>query len=115
MSHSCTRYTDWSAVAKDYGLWVARYANNQIVNGYQKDPWLGNEGTGSFSTVAIHQYTSTGRLPGWSGNLDLDIAYMSKDAWKKYACPNSTGSSGGGQVSKEVTLKQGETLVVKGV
>lgn len=114
MSHSCTRYTNWSSVAKNYGLWVARYANNQVVNGYQKDPWLGNEGTGAFSTVAIHQYTSTGRLSGWSGNLDLDIAYMSKDAWKKYACPNSTSSSGGGQVSKEVTIKQGETLVVKG-
>lgn len=115
MPHSCTRYTNWSSVAKDYGLWVARYANNNIVNGYQKDPWLGNEGTGAFSTIAIHQYTSTGRLPGWGKDLDLDIAYMSKDAWKKYAWPNSTGPSGGGQVSKEVTLKQGETLVVKGV
>ena len=115
MSHSVTRYANWASVAKDYGLWVARYASNRIVNGYQADPWLGNEGTGAFSTVAIHQYTSTGRLPGWYGNLDLDIAYMTKDAWKKYAKSSQETISGSGNTTKSVTLKPGETLTVKGV
>lgn len=115
MSHSVTRYANWASVAKDYGLWVARYASNNIVNGYQADPWLGNEGTGAFSTVAIHQYTSTGRLNGWYGNLDLDIAYMTKNAWKKYAKSNQKTNSGPENTTKSVTLKPGETLTVKGV
>lgn len=115
MSHSVTRAADWASVAKDYGLWVARYASNRIVNGYQADPWLGNEGTGAFSTVAIHQYTSTGRLSGWYGNLDLDIAYMTKDAWKKYAKSSKETNSGPANTTKSVTLKPGETLTVKGV
>ena len=115
MSHSVTRYANWASVAKDYGLWVARYASNNIVNGYQDDPWLGNEGTGAFSTVAIHQYTSTGRLSGWNGNLDLDIAYMTKDAWKKYAKSSQETISGSDNTTKSVTLKPGETLTVKGV
>ena len=113
MSHSVTRYTDWSSVAKDYGLWVARYASNQIVNGYQKEPWLGNEGTGAFSIVAIHQYTSTGRLSGWKGNLDLDIAYMTKEAWGKYARVNGSTVIDKNPV-QEITLKDGQTLIVKG-
>ena len=112
MSHSVTRAADWTSVSKNYGLWVARYANNQIVNGYQKDPWLGNEGTGAFSIVAIHQYTSTGRLQGWAGNLDLDIAYMTKEAWGKYAKGNRTIVDV--NPVKEITLKDGETLIVKG-
>lgn len=110
MSHSVTRYTDWTLVSKDYGLWVARYANNNIVSGYLKDPWLGDEGTGAFSIVAIHQYTPTGRLPGWNGNLDLDIAYMSKEAWGKYAKGNGTIVDT--NPVKEIILNDGETLIV---
>ena len=63
----------------DYGLWVAQYANYNRT-GYQSNPW--NEGAYS---CAIRQYSSTGRLSGYSGNLDLNKAYMDGDAWMAYA------------------------------
>lgn len=85
MSKSVCRSYNWTTVAAgNYGLWVAQYANNKPT-GYQDKPWTDSRGYGAFPFAAIHQYTSTGRLAGWSGNLDLNIAYMSRDAWRKYA------------------------------
>ena len=77
-------YAPVSGVAKELncGLWVAQYAN-MSANGYQAHPW--NEGKYS---CAIRQYSSTGRLPGWGGSLDLNIAYMDRGAWQKYANPS---------------------------
>lgn len=63
------------------GTWVAQYANNNAT-GYQDTPW--NEGA---YTCAIRQYSSHGRLNGYGGNLDLNKAYMSREAWMKYAAP----------------------------
>lgn len=68
----------------NYGLWVAQYATNDQT-GYQEHPW--NEGA---YTCAIRQYSSHGRLAGYNGNLDLDIAYMDAAGWRKYANPSST-------------------------
>lgn len=67
------------AQALDCGTWVAQYAND-AETGYQDAPW--NEGSYS---CAIRQYSSHGRLDGYSGFLDLDKAYMDADGWKKYA------------------------------
>lgn len=63
----------------DYGLWIAQYADMNPT-GYQENPW--NEGAYS---CHIRQYASTGRLNGYSGNLDLNKAYMDKATWNKYA------------------------------
>lgn len=84
MSKSVTYGYDWSAVAPNYGLWVAQYANNNPTN-YQSNPWTDTNGYGAWSSPVIFQYTSTGRLSGWSGNLDLNLAYMDATAWAKYA------------------------------
>lgn len=77
-------YNGISAVAKELnaGLWIAQYADNNPT-GYQAHPW--NEGAYG---CAIRQYTSAGRLPGYNGNLDLNIAYMDANAWRKYAAKN---------------------------
>lgn len=74
-------YAPTAAVAKrhDCGLWVAQYADMNAT-GYQGTPW--NEGAYS---CAIRQYSSAGRLSGWSGNLDLDKFYGDANAWRKYA------------------------------
>lgn len=69
----------------DYGLWIAQYPNNNRVEGYLDKPW--NEG--AYSCV-IRQYTSTGRLSGYSGNLDLDKAYVDRAGWNKYAGKGNT-------------------------
>ena len=84
MSKSVTYGYNWSAVAPNHGLWVAQYANNNPTN-YQSNPWTDTNGYGAWSSPVIFQYTSTGRLSGWSGNLDLNLAYMDATAWAKYA------------------------------
>ena len=65
------------------GKWIAQYANDYIVSGFQKNPW--NENAYS---CAIRQYTSTGRLNGYASNLDFDKAYMTAEGWAKYANPS---------------------------
>lgn len=82
MSQSVTLAHDWASVATDYGLWVAQYVVESR-SGYKQDYAHGI--TGAWKYPAIWQYTSGGYLSGWSARLDLDVAYMSRDAWNRYA------------------------------
>lgn len=66
----------------DYGVWVAQYPNYDPT-GWQETPW--NEGA---YDCAIRQYTSQGYINGYGGNLDLNKAYMTREAWMKYANPS---------------------------
>lgn len=94
MSKSVCRQFNWASVAPYYGLWVAQYANYNPT-GYQSDPWTDAYGYGAWSSPVIFQYSSSGHLSGWSGNLDLNIAYMDGTTWDKYAQGdnyNNTGS-----------------------
>ncbi|WEY48269.1 GH25 family lysozyme [Weissella confusa] len=84
MSKSVTGSYDWSTVSANYGLWVAQYADSNPT-GYQDNPWTDDKGYGSWSAPAIFQYASTGRLSGYSGNLDLDKFYGDAKAWQAYA------------------------------
>lgn len=61
------------------GLWVAQYANMSLT-GQQANPWNSNK-----YNMILFQYASTGRLPGYSGNLDLDQCYLTRDQWDQYA------------------------------
>ena len=61
------------------GLWVAQYAN-MLPTGYQSNPW----NYGAYGE-AMRQYSSTGRLPGYSGNLDLNVFRGDRAAWNAYA------------------------------
>jgi hypothetical protein len=60
-----------------YPLWVAQYANNRPT-GYQTQPW-----NDKAYACAIRQYSSTGRLIGWGGNLDLNKFYGTKNDWNR--------------------------------
>lgn len=84
MSKSVCNAYDWSAIAANHGLWVAQYANNNPT-GYQSNPWTDSKGYGAWSGPAIFQYSSSGRLSGYNGNLDINIAYMDREGWNKYA------------------------------
>lgn len=84
MSRSVCTEEDWSAIAPNHALWVAQYANNNAT-GYQSDPWFPAGSIGAFSAVTMHQYSSSGRLSGYNGNLDLDIAYLDADGWDRIA------------------------------
>lgn len=85
-SASVTREYDWTSVAQaGYQLWMAQYPNAKPQNGYRDKPWTDGKGYGAFKSLAIHQYSGTGRLPGYNGNLDMNKAYMDATAWDKYA------------------------------
>ena len=62
-----------------YGLWVAQYPD-YVETGYQVHPW--NEGA---YNCLLRQYTSVGKLSGYSGSLDLNKAYISAASWRKLA------------------------------
>ena len=62
-----------------YRLWVAQYPD-YVETGYQEHPW--NEGA---YNCLIRQYTSVGKLSGYSGSLDLNKAYISAASWNKLA------------------------------
>lgn len=93
------------ADALNCALWIAQYAN-MSATGYQDAPW--NEGAYS---CAIRQYSSCGRLSGYSGNLDLNKAYMDAAAWKKYANPSGGASAPSPAPSKpSASAPSGSTL-----
>lgn len=90
----------------DYGLWVAQYANYNRTD-YQAIPW--NEGAYS---CAIRQYSSSGRITGYSKNIDLDKFYGDAIAWKKYANPGNAKPIEGGSSNPSApsTTPSGSTL-----
>lgn len=84
-----SRYNQVAEVAKRHncGLWIAQYADTNPT-GYQNTPW--NEGA---YTCAIRQYSGSGRLNGWNGDLDLDKFYGSLDDFRKYYGSSSSAPS----------------------
>ena len=81
MSKSVCRQYKWDA---SFPLWCAQYRNQQP-SGYQAQPWTDAKGFGAWDVPKIFQYSSKGQLDGYSGNLDLDIAYMDGAEWLSYA------------------------------
>lgn len=74
---------NWKVVADgNYGLWAARYSVNDGQYHPEEPPT-----TGPWPFVAIHQYTSRGRVPGLVGNIDLNHTNMSMEQLKKYGKP----------------------------
>lgn len=109
MSKSVCRQHDWSSVAALYGLWVAQYADNNST-GYQSNPWTDSKGYGAWSGPAIYQYSSHGRLAGYNGNLDINIAYMDANGWKSYSGAKSGTDYKPGTSTPQQTTPNGSTL-----
>lgn len=91
MSKSVCQEYDWAEAGQKCGLWAAQYANMNPT-GYQLNPWYSSASQGPWQKIAIHQYTSVGHLDEYDGNLDLNIAYLTPEAWDAYAC-------GGGDIN----------------
>jgi hypothetical protein len=87
MSQSQFNTGDWSAVWPNYAAWVACYGVNNQQNGYG-DPNAPVTINGDWTIVAV-QYTSKGILPGWGGDLDLNVAYIDRAGWMRYANPQA--------------------------
>ncbi len=80
-SKSVCRTSGMDKIAAKYELWCAQYASMNPQYGYSANPWTDNKGFGPWTSPIIYQYSSRGQLSGYSGNLDLDIAYMTKNDW----------------------------------
>ncbi|MCV3297220.1 1,4-beta-N-acetylmuramidase, partial [Oenococcus kitaharae] len=80
MSKSVIHDYDWSAIAKNYGLWMAQYADDNET-GYQSEPWTDDSDFGAWMTPTIFQYTSHGSLDGYGGPIDLDLFYGNDFDW----------------------------------
>lgn len=94
MSESVVNAYNWSSVANgNYGLWVAKYADN--VPDYN----FNMAGAGKvpsvkwWSTIALWQWTSVGRLNGHNGNLDCSVFYGDAAAWDKYVGKSTSSGS----------------------
>lgn len=62
---------DWTPVLTNCGLWLAAWNN---------DP----NATLTNKIYVMHQYTSSGTVPGISGRVDLDMWFGTIDQFKKY-------------------------------
>lgn len=81
MSASPASTYAWEAVSKDYGLWIAGYPNNRP-NSLATPACPYRPGHGW--NIAMWQYTSTGRIAGYAGNLDMNVFYGDRNAWAAY-------------------------------
>lgn len=104
MNKSTAQAHDWSSVAKDYALWGAMYADSSQT-AYQSTPYDSGTAWGAWGDeITIRQYSENGRVSGYSGALDLNIAYLTAPGWRAI-------SSGGQTVSAESIL-EGENEMV---
>lgn len=84
MSASPANSYDWSRVVHgDFGLWIASYGAN---TGAPHTPPTNKY----WPFYILWQYTSRGHIHGYSGNLDLNYFYGSRETWDKYAVSDST-------------------------
>lgn len=92
MSLSLITGMDWSSVvANGNGLWCADYVeNNTPIYNFNMDPnrdpnphWDGNVND------VLWQFTSTGRITGYSGNLDCSFFYGTRATWDAYAATHT--------------------------
>lgn len=95
---------DWSAVASQYPLWYAGGPDYSDYGTSYSDPAVPS--VSYWGQPLIHQYTEDGRLPGYSGTLDLN-RLRDRSAWDAMI--------GGGMVSAASSQSSGEAqLVVDG-
>lgn len=108
MSESVVNANNWSAVAAaDYGLWVAKYRDNSPDYNYN----MANAGSRPhvkwWKFYCMWQWTSTGRLNGYSGNLDCDVFYGNESTWDAYVGKSTSVAK---PVTKTVDQLAGEVI-----
>ena len=86
MSKSVTRVYGWEPAEKQSGLWCAQYASNKATD-YQASPWTDSSGFGAWDGDTIRQYSSHGHIVGYSGYIDINKAYLTRERWLDLAKP----------------------------
>lgn len=87
MSNSLVLELDWSPVINaGYALWDADYVDNATpIPNFQMDPARDpNPRWDGVVNDVMWQFTSTGRVDGYGGNLDCSFFYGDRNAWQAY-------------------------------
>ena len=92
MSASVANAYSWERVAAKYWLWVAGYPG--WAPDYLDTPDCPYAPLGHGWWVLMWQYTDEGRVPGYGGNVDLNVFYRSDYKWKSLADPNHYNTDG---------------------
>ena len=91
MSESVANAYNWSSVANaDYGLWVAKYRDNNPDYNYNMANAGSHPNVKWWKFYCMWQWTSSGRLNGYGGNLDCNVFYGDVSTWDKYAGKSGT-------------------------
>ena len=90
MNGSAVNGYDWSAVASQYPLWYAGGPDYSDYGASYSDPVVPS--VSYWGQPLIHQYTEDGRLPGYSGTLDLN-RLRDRAAWDRMAGGGASASA----------------------
>lgn len=83
-SQSVVNSQDFSNIAWYTPLWLAQYASNDMIYGWQENPWSQKPYGAWGDYCSIHQYGG-GYVDGWPYALDLDRGYFTVDQWNAWA------------------------------
>ena len=96
-------------VESNCGRWVAQWPGSSVdtfkVAESKPKPKLAD------GLVCAWQFTSKGKLTGYSGNLDLNLFYGDKEAWSKYANPDAHSGDAGGSIGGSGCVVSGKTVL----
>lgn len=111
MNGSAVNGYDWSAVASQYPLWYAGGPSYSDYGSSYSDPAVPN--VSYWGQPLIHQYTEDGRLPGYSGTLDLN-RLRDRAAWDRMVgggAPASAPSQPSGEAQLTVDGEYGAATI----
>ena len=111
MSESVVNAYDWSSVANaDYGLWVAKYRDNNPDYNYDMANAGSRPSVKSWKFYCMWQWTSSGRLDGYDGNLDCNIFYGDGSTWDAYVGKSTSVGKPQPTQAQYYTVQAGDTL-----
>lgn len=102
MNGSAVNGYDWSEVASRYPLWYAGGPDYSDYGTSYSDPAVPN--VSYWGAPLIHQYTEDGRLPGYSGTLDLN-RLRDRATWDRMVGGGAVGSAAAQVSSGEARLE----------
>lgn len=109
----------WPSHVLDCGLWVAKYRDMAADWNWDMSQAGNKPASGQWPFYAMWQWTSTGRLNGYDGNLDLNEFYGDGATWDAYAKvngqpvpqpPQAPKPAPAPQPSNTYTVVSGDTL-----
>lgn len=112
MSESVVNAYDWSSVANaDYGLWVAKYRDNNPDYNYSMVNAGSRPRVKWWKFYCMWQWTSSGRLNGYNGNLDCDVFYGDQSTWDAYVGKSTSVAKPQPKPASKTTAQLAEEVI----